>query len=84
MEELMKGKACLEFTRLCSTSAEALRGESPPLTSQLYQANVCIPLSRLHSAWVLEGPRHSSLPAHQACFTQPGELSSALLPVAKK
>lgn len=54
MAELMKGKACLGFSRLCSSSAEALRGESPPLTSQLHQANVCIPLSRPHPAWLLE------------------------------
>lgn len=32
---------------------------------------------------VLERPRHFSLAVHQACFTQPGELSSAV-PVAKK
>lgn len=78
-----KGLPGIHATRLCSTSAETLSGESPPLTSQAYEANVCIPLSRLHSASVLERPRHFSPAVHQACFTQPRELSSAL-PVAKK
>lgn len=78
-----KGLPGIHAMRLCSTSAETLSGESPPLTSQAYEANVCIPLSRLHSASVLERPRHFSPAVHQACFTQPRELSSAV-PVAKK